>query len=448
MPNIPVSWLQEFVVAPAPAGGSISRPTMIQLANGNLLVAWQSSNDAGPRAPAGRDHIGQIFDPLGNRVGNEFRVNQFSTAGNEQAVSLAALPDGGFTAVYESQATSNGVKSIFLDQFNAQGAVTNGSTVEIDFSTNAPNVANPRMAVMSPTTAMVVYERFESGINKVVAKIYNPTTGTYGPEIGVSDSAGGATDIEVAVLSSGKYAVVMRIGGSDPSIIYTIYDSAGAFLNAFVVPNTDANLINEVDPDITALDNGRFVISWTRQGSDTDVVWQMFDEAGVPIALDFVGVASTTNNNNESSVTALADGNFVVVYDDDQTSGLRVEHVNSQGVVLGVFMIAGPDPSQPTVVGLADGRFAVVWLQNTSTVMMEILDTRNTASIPVYTPDGWHVGTIGNDFILQSAAIVHGWNGDDEITETNGSGTASLFGDDGNDIISVSTNIGVDYFNG
>jgi hypothetical protein len=49
---------------------------------------------------------------------------------------------------------------------------------------------------------------------------------------------------------------------------------------------------------------------------------------------------------------------------------------------------------------------------------------------------------------LQSAAIVHGWNGDDEITETNGSGTASLFGDDGNDIISVSTNIGVDYFNG
>ncbi|MDP2803740.1 MAG: hypothetical protein Q8O26_17860, partial [Phreatobacter sp.] len=445
MPNVPVSWLQEFVVAPA--GGSVSRPTMIQLSNGNMLVAWHSSNDTGPGAPAGRDIIGQVFDPLGNRVGTEFRVNQFSQLGNEQLVSLAALPDGGFTAVYESQA-SNGVRSIFLDQFNALGTVSNGSTVEIDFSTNAPNVSNPRMAVMNATTAMVVYERFESGINKVIGKIYNPTTGTYGPEIVVSDSAEGATGPEVAVLSSGKYAVVMRIGGSDPSIIYTIYDSAGAFLSAFVVPNTDANLINEIDPDITALDNGRFVISWTRQGSATDVGWQMFDESGAVSAPDYVGTGSFTNNNNESSVTALADGNFVVVYDDDQTSGLRVEHVSSQGVVLGVFMIAGPDPSQPTVVGLEDGRFAVVWLQNTSTVMMEILDTRNAVNTPVYAPEGWQVGTNGHDIIGQTSEIVHGWNGNDEITEANGSGNTSIFGDDGNDTIFVVTSIGSDYFNG
>ena len=79
MPLIPETWRDAFTANVSTAGNQFD-PDIIQLANGNILVSWTSDNAIGVGSEPGDDIIGQLFDPLGNPVGVEFRVNQFNNA--------------------------------------------------------------------------------------------------------------------------------------------------------------------------------------------------------------------------------------------------------------------------------------------------------------------------------------------------------------------------------
>jgi hypothetical protein len=97
MPDIPVTWRGQQTVNTVLAG-SQSDPDIIQLANGNILVSWTSTSDTGAGSAAGLDVIGQLFDPLGNRIGVEFRLNADHFLDEEQDMDMAASL-GGFISV-------------------------------------------------------------------------------------------------------------------------------------------------------------------------------------------------------------------------------------------------------------------------------------------------------------------------------------------------------------
>jgi hypothetical protein len=108
MPLTPETWLNEFIVN-LTATGIQTDPDIIQLANGNILVVWTSFDDSGVGSPAGSDIIGQIFDPLGNRIGGEFLVNSSSSGQNEGPAQIAALPSGGFLSVFEGRTAASAI---------------------------------------------------------------------------------------------------------------------------------------------------------------------------------------------------------------------------------------------------------------------------------------------------------------------------------------------------
>ena len=105
MPATPVTWLNEFTVNLTTTGSQFS-PTITHLANGNILVTWVSTDDTGVGSPAGTDLIGQIFDPIGNRIGGEFLVNSGTSGEAETDPDVAALPSGGFLTVFERPTAS------------------------------------------------------------------------------------------------------------------------------------------------------------------------------------------------------------------------------------------------------------------------------------------------------------------------------------------------------
>jgi Ca2+-binding RTX toxin-like protein len=76
------------------------RPTITALANGSFVVAWQI---AGPKFPDidGASIRARVVAADGTLVGGEFTVNTL-TDGSQSTPDLAALPNGGFVAVYES----------------------------------------------------------------------------------------------------------------------------------------------------------------------------------------------------------------------------------------------------------------------------------------------------------------------------------------------------------
>lgn len=64
--------------------------------------------------PAGTDLIGQVFDPLGPPVAGELLVNGGISVVNERLADVAAVPDGGLTAVYQGVDSATGTFSFDL----------------------------------------------------------------------------------------------------------------------------------------------------------------------------------------------------------------------------------------------------------------------------------------------------------------------------------------------
>lgn len=139
MPSIPETWLDEFIVS-LPSAGYSHDPDIIQLANGNILVGWTTNVDTGAGNALGLDMVGQIFDLLGNRVGDEISLNQAYFIDNEVDVDMAALADGGFLVVY-SDADPSGT-SIRLERHAADGSIITNATIGKDNTTTAPNYQN------------------------------------------------------------------------------------------------------------------------------------------------------------------------------------------------------------------------------------------------------------------------------------------------------------------
>ncbi len=453
MPGIPVTWLNEFNVATTSAGD----PDIIQLANGNILVTWTSSDPARPGASGDSDIIGQIYDPLGVAVGGAFRVNQGFFADAETDSDSAATTSGGFITVYEDVETTG--TPLRFNIYDASGAVTFTNTIESDSNSGTqPNFRDPHVAVSSSTSALVVYQFQDASGTRIAGRIVDPSTGTVGAQISLIGFNLAESQPDVAVLSNGNY-VIACVGttGGDSRIDYRIVDSAGAnVLSASFIAATNADGFSDYEPSVTALNGGGFVIAYTDiDANDTDVTVAIFNAAGTQTGTANVILPnSATNDTNEASVTGLSDGSFIVIVDDDQANNMVATHFSAAGASLGNFVFSGPG-TDPVVTDLGDGRFSVAWqsLDTTGGLRMEILDTRDFVNDPaVYTPEpNWQVGTVGNDTFTtdDDADVVHGWTGNDDITQNVGSGAPNeYYGDAGNDILRVNTAIDTDKWDG
>lgn len=452
MPATPQTWLNQFIVN-LTTTGSQSDPDIIQLANGNILVCWTSTDDTGAGSATGTDVIGQIFDPVGNLVGSEFRINTFGNANNEQNMDMAATPDGGFIAVYERVVIGTGVTTICIDRFNSSGVQTGGSFIVDDSANTDPNFLNPQVAVSGSTSALVVYEQTSGTGTTIVGKIYNPSTNAVGSQFNLIAFAGGDTDPDVTALTNGNYVITATHNQSgDNRIIYRIVDSTGAnVLAVTAVGGTGGNGFNDREATVTALTGGGFVIAWTNTDSnDTDILFKVYNAAGTEVGSGFPFDTGATNNNNEAKVIALADGTFVIACDNDATFGVDVQHFSATGVALGsVFTVSTDNADNISGTTLGDGRVALVWDVSGGEVSMEILDTRDNVNNPgVYTPDQWQIGTVGNDVFTADASseFVHGHDGNDVITEAGQ--IRQYFGDAGDDTLLVNSSINSDVHNG
>ena len=452
MSNTPATWLDSQTVN-ATTTGNQSQSSITQLANGNILVTWSTDDPGGDGFPDGTEVFAQIFDPLGTRIGTEFRINQQSISDNERDSDVVALPNGGFIVIYhDDDLSNNGGSNIRLAEFDATGAgVSENSLVVNDGLTPAlPNFANPRGAASSDTSVMIVYDKIDAASTGVFCKVYDPTTNSYGAEIPLV-IGGTIREADITVLTNGNYVIAVGKETSGSAIFYRIMNTSGVnVLGSTGVIGTVGDGDTEVDASVTALTGGGFVIAYTNTdtvSNDTGLLYHVYSAAGVQTASGALTSASQNKNINEPAVTGLADGSFIIAYDNDDTNVGVAAHISAAGLVLGEFSFTG-SVAELDITDLADGRVAVSYTNN-GDIQMEILDTRDAPNNPgVYLPDQWVVGTVGDDVFTPAAnaEITHGGDGNDTITETGGS--RQYFGDTGNDTIIVISVINFDLHDG
>ncbi len=124
-------YAQRYTSNGTPVGGEFRLSTdvandqqvaqMVILADGGLLVVWESSGQDGAAAGI----YGQRFDTSGAPVGGEFLVNT-TTTGSQEEPALVALPDGGFVVVWMSRDLVGGGWDVYGQRYDAAGQPVGG----------------------------------------------------------------------------------------------------------------------------------------------------------------------------------------------------------------------------------------------------------------------------------------------------------------------------------
>ena len=159
-------------------------PAVAVLNNSNVVLVWSSFDEAASRSL--QDVYGQIFSPIGQKIGGEFLINQF-TAYNQRTPAVAGLAGGGFVVAWVSEQERATFNLGVIDQTNGTYSTPVGSpSVDIyarlydnngvaqggEFlvNTNAFPCANPAVAAAADGSFMVAWGEFD---------LTNPTTNSW-----------------------------------------------------------------------------------------------------------------------------------------------------------------------------------------------------------------------------------------------------------------------------
>ncbi|MEQ9483507.1 filamentous hemagglutinin N-terminal domain-containing protein [Coleofasciculus sp. F4-SAH-05] len=216
-------------------------------------------------------------------------------------------------------------------------------------------------------------------------------------ELTITDAVEVQEFASVTALADGGFVVVWDSNQNSQSSNFDIYgrryDASGNPVGAEFVISNAAN--QELFPSVTALVDGSFVVIWqdNENALQKDIHGRLFRVDGTDS--EFV-VSDATGTQSNPTVTALADGGFVVAWDDPQTNSPNIygRRYGADGIASPEFIISNTATRQefPDVTALADGGFVVTWENRETGDLINIKARRYSAD-----------GTAGEAFPITSA---------------------------------------------
>jgi Ca2+-binding RTX toxin-like protein len=238
----------------------------------------------------------------------------------------------------------------------------------------------PRAAALEDGRFVIVWRSGWAG--SIAGQIYERDGTPVGTQFRISDwGVHPLSQIGVTGLPGGGFAVAWsgaaRSDANDSDVLLQIFDGAGARSGAAVVVN-QVTASSQLNPAVTLLASGNFVVTWDQMGgtgstiTSLDVKGQIFSPTGARVGSEFMVNTTTAAYQQISSVTALADGGFVVTWHDNSSTnpygdyGFTGAQVFSDtGAKVGsefrVNTVATNDQRGATVAALSNGGFVVAW---------------------------------------------------------------------------------------
>ena len=317
----------------------------------------------------------QRYNAAGLAQGAEFQVNTF-TINHQLESSITALADGGWVVSWTSDGQDSSVYGIYAQRYNAAG-VAQGAEFQVNtFTTSFQD--QPSITALTDGGWVVSWRSFEQdnvdGLSGIYAQRYN--------------AAGVAQGAEFQV-------------------------------NTFTTSFQD-------QPSITALGDGGWVVSWTSVGQDGSgygIYAQRYNAAGVAQGVEFQVNSFTTGDQYESSITALADGGFLVSWSSDGQDG------SGSGIYAQRYDAAG------NAVGLK--------LTGTAAADTIHLDAGQLMTVDGATGNDTLNGSSGNDMLLGGADndTLRGNAGNDYLD--GGTGVDNMAGGAGDDVYFIDSALDV-----
>ncbi|MCP3957259.1 MAG: hypothetical protein GY719_05350 [bacterium] len=330
------------------------RPRVGSDASGSFVVIWQSSGGS-----SGTDSNysiqGQRFLSDGSMAGGEFQVNTYTT-NFQSGPALAVHPSGSFVVVWQSNGSSGTDSSAYSIQ--GQRYASDGSIIGSQFQVNAytSNTQTDTDVALNSVGDFVVVWRsigsygFDSSGYSIQGQRYASNGSPTGAQFQVNSyTSNNQRRARVGFDASGNFVVVWESNGSSGSDTgYSIqsqrYASDGSSIGLEIQVN-NYTVNNQAAPSVAVDLNGNFVVAWQSDGSSgPDVAGYSIQSQRFAFDGSFVGSEFQVNTytTNAQSITKIAvdqSSNFIVVWSSDGSNGNDSDQESIQGQRFG-----GPVP--------------------------------------------------------------------------------------------------------
>jgi hypothetical protein len=373
------------------------------LLDGGYVIVWR--DESRTYNPSGDAIVGQRYDALGNKVGVEVKLSGFNT-GDQFAPAITALSNGNIAVAFDDFHSPD--NDIYVRIFDPTLNLVRVDAIDTD---NASQTVDPSITALAGGAYAVCYTLQDSPTDSdVMMRIVSPT-GAVGVAVNIENATGFQDDPELALLSNGNFVVVYEnphaFGQNQTDINFRIFSPIGVPVGGprHVFDGADSHW-----SDVAALRDGGFAAVWETDG---DIFLSTFSNTGSAQNLGNLVNTTTTGNQTFPSIVALADGDFLVTWDDATANLVNAQRFDSQAHKVGTeFAVkAGVVGFHNHEAGLlADGRIAYALSDHSGN------DYDVTTAI-------WSTAPADDDFNgdVKSDIVMHNDGGPSLILSMNGS---------------------------
>jgi len=378
------------------------------LTGGGFVVTWAdfSQGVGGATGDSGGFAVkAQVFSAAGAPVGSEILVNA-TTDWDQTNPQITALADGGFVVTWQDDSELVGDTTglaVRAQVFTAAGAPV-GSEILVNTATEGDQ-SDPQITALADGGFVVTWQDASLGVGgttgdssgfAVKAQVFTAAGAPVGSEILVNTATDNdQSEVQITALPNGGFVMSWQdfsqgVGGatgdtSSYAVKAQTFDAAGAPVGSEILVNT-ATASTQFAAQITALSDGGFVVTWQDLsqgvgGTAGDsaayaVKAQVFTAAGAPVGSEILVNTATANSQSTPQITALADGGFVVTWQDDSQgvggatgdssgSAVKAQVFTPDGDKVGAEILVNTatasNQSAAQITALPGGGFVITW---------------------------------------------------------------------------------------
>ena len=279
------------------------------LSSGGFAVAWQDSRTTGTDTSGSGVHVRAIAS--NGTPFADVQVNQ-TTSGNQADAAITALPTGGLFVTWTDRATA----TIYGRFLGSDGAPA-GSQFAINSSQGSAVAVESSVTVLANGNIAVAWFGWSDELSSTAHQIQviDPSGQRVGTPITVPHGLFGMSAVgpEIAALSDGGFALAWTANtsplsdGSGRAIFVQAFGPDGQAASDQMLANSHTNG-DQFDPNIVALPNGRFVVSWTDTngpGGDDDQIKAQIFGPDLPITI-------TSDGGGDAALVAASENQIFV----------------------------------------------------------------------------------------------------------------------------------------
>jgi len=345
--------------------------------NGTMTLSYGVSDGTATTNATLTYGLAAVIDGVAGYTPGSVSLVNADSDGDQNSQSVTALSDGGYVIVFTDWSKDGSSAGIFARRFNASG-----QAVGSEFRVNTTTLYRQDYPFVSATAdggfVVAWYSNhnggnyYSGGDADLYVQRYDSSGNAVGGETKLSYTSNSQDyNPQIAGLANGGYVITWyaQDSGNTPDVAAQAYDANGNTVGSTFVVNTYTSN-NQTGSTITALADGGYIITWDGYGAANTGVpltyGQRFDSSHLRVGSNFV---ISNYQSSGTSVTELRDGGFVVSFTAYVPSvgqwGLYFQRFDAAGVAVGTETRVSPlnesGHQSPNIVSLNGGGFIVVW---------------------------------------------------------------------------------------